>query len=258
MTSRHGYFFHYDPSVAGVVIASIVFGIITAFHIYFFVKTYKTMRIKIMVVLSMASFNEVLGYALRIPGSNSKPTGGLASLSPLLLLFTPLMVTSVIYYVFSKIATNIAAHNLPIKPTLMLKIWSVGDIICQLTISAGAMIASRSKPSSGKGILLAGLAIHFVILSVFMVIVVTWHRRVLQNSATQLAISTGRDISAIYITCTLILLRTLLRSVEFATGPNGALQKHEAPFYFYESLPITLAFVACLQWYHIETLKASL
>jgi hypothetical protein len=57
MAGKENYFFQYKPSIAGVVIAVIIFGAITASHIYRFVKTWKTLRIKILIVLSMASFS---------------------------------------------------------------------------------------------------------------------------------------------------------------------------------------------------------
>lgn len=55
--SEKTFFFKYDPSVAGVAIGVIVFGVIGAMHIFRFVKTYRTFRLKMLVVLSMASFS---------------------------------------------------------------------------------------------------------------------------------------------------------------------------------------------------------
>ncbi|KAF9693498.1 hypothetical protein EKO04_008550 [Ascochyta lentis] len=260
-TSRENYFFNYKPSIAGVVIAAITFGAITALHIHQFVTTFKTTRIKILIVLSMASFNEFLGYVLRIPGSKDKPTGGLFPLSPLLLLFSPVMATSVMYYIYYKISTTVAPQNAPFKPSLLLKILSGVDVVGQLTISAGAMTAARERSNAGKGILLAGIAIHIVNVVVFTAIVVLWHRRVVVKlpapNLTQLATSTWRDLLAVYVACGLIILRSLLRFAEFASGPNGPFQDHEAPFYIYDFLPIAIALVACLQWYKSENLRVS-
>ncbi|KAF2820409.1 hypothetical protein CC86DRAFT_471494 [Ophiobolus disseminans] len=258
-TSKESFFFRYKPSIAAVVIAVVVFGAITAAHIHRFIKTYKTTRMKLLVVLSMASFNEVLGYALRVPGADTKPANAIHSLGPLLLLFTPLMATSVIYCIFNKISTNIAPQSAPIKPSLMLKIWSAVDIVCQLTITAGAMIGSRSNPSTGKGILLAGIAIHIVNFVAFTAIVAIWHRRTdckWTSGLIRPATPIQRDMLAMYVACGLIALRSLMRFVEFASGPDGPLQDHEAPFYFYEFVPMSFALVACLQWYDSENLRA--
>ncbi|KAH7066399.1 RTA1 like protein-domain-containing protein [Paraphoma chrysanthemicola] len=256
--SEKNFFFHYKPSIAGVVIATIVSSIITGVHVFRFVKTFKTTRLKMFVVLSMAAFNEVLSYILRVPGSRSKPSGGLFALSPLLFLITPLMATSVIYFVFFKIATAIAPHNSPVKLSIMIKLWSANDIVCQLLISSGAMVASRGHHDSGKGILLAGIAIHTVMLGAFVVIVAMWNRRTSSShvaGSPRLSKSAQRDLFAIYLSCGLIVIRGLFRFVEFASGPDGPFQKHEAPFYFYDFLPIAVAFVVCLQWYDSDNLK---
>ncbi|KAH6611684.1 hypothetical protein C7974DRAFT_381620 [Boeremia exigua] len=125
----------------------------------------------------MASF--ILGYILRIPGSKGRPTGPLFALSPLLFLFTPLMATSAMYFIFNKISTKVAPQSALIKPSLMLKILSGVDIVCQLATSAGAMVASREHSSAGKGLLLSGIAIHIVNVVVFLVAVFVWHRRVI-------------------------------------------------------------------------------
>ncbi|KAH7092415.1 RTA1 like protein-domain-containing protein [Paraphoma chrysanthemicola] len=256
--SEQNFFFQYKPSIAGVVIATIVSSIITGVHIFRFVKTFKTIRLKMFVVLSMAAFNEVLGYILRIPGSRSKPSGGLFSLSPLLFFITPLMATSVIYFVFFKIATAIAAHHSSVKLSILIKLWSANDIVCQLLISSGAMVASRGHHKSGKGILLAGIAIHTVMLGVFVVVVAMWHRRTSSGhvaASPRLLKSTQRDVFAIYLSCGLIVVRGLFRFIEVASGPNGPFQKREAPFYFYDFLPIAVASVVCLQWYDSDNLK---
>lgn len=108
----------------------------------------------------------------------------------------------------------------------MIKIWSAGDIICQLVISAGTMTASRDYEKSGKLVLLVAIAMHMVILAAFTVITATWHRRALSKgtgSSALMAISTQRDLMAIYIACGLILLRSLFRFIEFASGPVSAL-----------------------------------
>lgn len=168
------------------------------------------------------SSDEVLGYVLRIPGSRSSRTGAIHALSPLLLLLTPLMVTSVIYYIFSKISTAVAPHCVPLKSSLMLKILSGVDLVCQLAISAGVMVAARANSSAGKGVLLAAIAIHVSNTMGFMIAVVIWQRRVggkWTEGLDHLSISTQRDVLAIYIATGLIMLRSLLRFIEFACGP---------------------------------------
>ena len=58
MALQGQFFFSYKPSVAAVVIAALVFSAITAIHVYRFVENYKTKRIRILLVLSMASFSK--------------------------------------------------------------------------------------------------------------------------------------------------------------------------------------------------------
>ncbi|PSN68303.1 hypothetical protein BS50DRAFT_620656 [Corynespora cassiicola Philippines] len=214
---------------------------------------------KLLVVLSMASFNEVLAYALRIPGSNSNPTGAVAPLSPLLFFITPLMVTSVIFIVFYKMALRIAPYYTIIKLPLVVKLWGAGDIICQLLVSTGAMLASRAENqgqrSAGKAILLAVLGIHTVTLAAFTMIVVHWQHR--SSRLIEAANSSRLDFWALYCACGMIILRGILRFGEIASGPDGPIQKHEVAFYFFDFIPVLIALTACLQFYGNDTLKAS-
>jgi hypothetical protein len=104
----------------------------------------------------------------------------------------------------------------------MLKILSGVDLVCQLAISAGVMVAARANSSAGKGVLLAAIAIHVSNTMGFMIAVVIWQRRVggkWTEGLDHLSISTQRDVLAIYIATGLIMLRSLLRFIEFARGP---------------------------------------
>jgi hypothetical protein len=131
------------------------------------------------------------------------------------------MATSVIYFVFFKIATAIAPHNSPVKLSRMIKLWSANDIVCQLLILSGAMVASRGHHDLGRGILLAGISIHTVMLGAFVVVVAMWHQRTSSSyvaAAPRLSKSAQRDLFAIYLACALIVIRDLFRFIEFTSG----------------------------------------
>lgn len=141
------------------------------------------------------------------------------------------MVTSVIYYIFHKISTNVAPQSVPLKSSLTVKVLCGVDIICQLAVSAGAMVASRTNFGAGRGILLAAIAIHCSNVVGFLTIVIIWQRRVGGKWApglNQFTVSVRRDVLAIYVSTGLIVLRNLLRCIEFASGPvsPAALQEY--------------------------------
>lgn len=261
MASVTRYFFTYQPSIGADVIANIFFGAITAIHAYKFVKTYKTTRVKILIVLTIASIIEVLAYALRVPASRDDPKGFLQAFAPMFLVLAPVILTTVIYTIFHKISTAVAPQSGLYKSSLMLKVFSGMDIICQIAISVGAMMASKAPVYFiGKGILLAGIAVHISTMLAFVSTVVVWQRRVHGKWTSDLdnyTKSTEKDLLAVYIATGLIVVRSLFRFIEFASGPNGSFQDDETLFYLYEFVPMAATFVVCCRWYNSKTLQVS-
>lgn len=139
------------------------------------------------------------------------------------LILAPVILTTVIYTIFHKISTAIAPQSVLYKSSLMLKVFSGMDIICQIAISVGAMMASKAPVYFiGKGILLAGIAVHISTMLAFVSTVVVWQRRVRGKWTSDLdnyTKSTEKDLLAVYIATGLIVVRSLFRFIEFASGP---------------------------------------
>lgn len=141
----------------------------------------------------------------------------------MLLVLTPIMVTTVIYTIFHKISTAVAPHCVLHKSSVVLKVFSGMDAICQIAISTGAMMAGQAPVyTTGKGLLLAGIAIHISTMLAFVSTVVVWQCRVRGKWTSDLDnynISTERDLLALYVATGLVVVRSLFRFIEFVSGP---------------------------------------
>ena len=98
-----------------------------------------------------------------------------------------------------------------------------------------------SALTTGKSLILAGLALQLLFFSLFLLIAATFHVRmsrrptipVLSNPAISKLYK--RHLFALYTVSLLILVRSLMRLVEYAQGDDGWLISHEWVLYVFDA-----------------------
>lgn len=115
---------------------------------------------------------------------------------------------------------------------------------------------SKSSINSGKTTVLAGLGVQLFAFGFFSVIglrfnIISRHFGAVTAETNQIA-GNGKKPSnpnwmglliALNTSCALILIRSIYRVVEFATGTNGYVTVHEWTFYVFDALPILPIFI---------------
>lgn len=170
----------------------------------------------------------------------------------MLALVAPALFAATIYMTLGRLIRVLHAdHHSLIKTSRLTTVFVLFDILSFLIQSSGAgMIATKVKetkngtkadPSSsrlGQGLVLAGLFLQIVFFAFFVVIAGVFHRRIsLQPTQTSQGILGWKPhMNALYGSSALVLLRNVIRVVEYIQGYNGYIRSHEWVLYVFDAL----------------------
>lgn len=117
-------------------------------------------------------------------------------------------------------------------------------------------------PTAGKALTIFGLVLQLAVFAFFMVVAGTFDYRMCDRptpaSLSPAISSRWRGfIKTLYIASVLIMIRNLVRVVEYCQGTEGYIMTHEAFLYIFDALLMFVAF-AYLNWKHPGDLRALL
>lgn len=141
--------------------------------------------------------------------------------------------------------------------------------MCFKPLPGGGIMASGtiSSMNTGEYVTIAGLCVQLLFFSFFVITSATFHIRIRQQptpKVTQLDQEGSRSTThrtwesvlwGLYIACTLILVRSIFRLVEYAQGNDGYLISHEAFMYVFDAMLMFFAMVA-LNVFHPSVILA--
>lgn len=99
---------------------------------------------------------------------------------------------------------------------------------------------------------IAGLLLQLCIFTIFLATTYIFHRRLLRCPtalASDTSIHWRRHIVTLYLTGTLILIRSAFRVAEFIQGPTSRLMKDEVWMYGFDMVLMTIV-MAWMAWVH--------
>jgi hypothetical protein len=144
-----------------------------------------------------------------------------------------------------------AGHQYSLVNAKVVEIGFVlSDFLSICIQSAGAGLVSRgtlggnlNEANLGSQVLIGGLVINLISFCFFAVVTLHFHWSISRRSDT----FTGREtwvkmFYALYLSMTLLIIRSVYRIIEFAMGFRGYVATHEVYFYIFECLLIILAF----------------
>lgn len=240
--------YHYTPSLPAAAIFCALFAIGTIAHLYFVFR----LHARYFIPFVIGCIFECVGYAGRA-WSHSNPT----LLSPyimqsLLILVAPAFLAASIYMVLGRIIRLLeSSHHSVIAPKWLTKIFVIGDVLSFLVQGSGAGLMAKGDLDSfnlGSNIVIAGLVIQIVIFGFFIVVALVFNVRLVK--APTLAASDPalagwqKHMFVLYGTSAIILIRNLIRVVEYAQGNNGYIVTHEWMLYIFDALFIFLVVLA--------------
>ena len=267
-------FFEYRPNKSAGFAFTAVFGLLSLAHLsyifwrraWFFIPFFlgglgnifsipKHLLSKLAISDSIIA--ETFGYFGRAIASDDPTSVGPFILQNLLILVaTPFLAASV-YMSLGRIITSLNAQRYSvINLRWVTKIYVLIDIACIFSQFIGAALPASGDPSSitkARVILLAGLITQLVALSLF--IFTSWHvhHSIKKNPPELLLKDTSlrwqNYFRAIEVVTVLMIVRSLVRTIEYLQGGGGYVISHEWFIYVFDAALMALVMVIFLVIY---------
>ncbi|KAK5741328.1 hypothetical protein LTR17_004035 [Elasticomyces elasticus] len=277
-TSQLQYVYYgYNPSMAASCIFAVLFGISTIWHLYLLwqkrlwhfipvivggICTYLTSR-DIGIVLELEVFSsltssivEFAGYVARAVSHTQAmhQTEAPFVIQIIVLLVAPILFAASIYMILGRIIVTMQAqHYSMIKTKRLTAVFVSSDIICFLIQAAGAGLMARGQRSTtktGSYIILVGLIVQIVIFCFFYLVEAVFHRRMkAKPTYADLSLPWEKSVYIIYITSCLVLVRNVVRVVEFAEGFKGFIELNQVFLYVFDGVPMAALVFIYNVWY---------
>ncbi|PSN74959.1 RTA1 like protein [Corynespora cassiicola Philippines] len=243
---------HYRPSIAGGVIACLVFAVLTAAHIWRLFKN----RTWFCIPFVIGALFETIGYGARAAAHNDMESKMPYIIQSVLILLAPILFAASVYMILGRLMLRTGSTDLSlIRAKWVTKIFVTGDVLCFFIQSGGAGMLVQAKDKDavkrGENIILGGLILQILVFGFFVIVAGVWHRR-LENriTAASLEIPWQKYIRYLYGASALITIRNMCRVVEYALGRDGYLLQNEWCLYVYDCLPMILTLAICITWYN--------
>lgn len=185
----------------------------------------------------------MIGYVGRVLSATENPgpySLGAYILQSVLLLIAPALFAASLYMELGRIVLMVRGDTyLFIRRTLLTKLFVCGDIISFFVQAGGAGILSGGSAhvTIGKIIIVVGLIFQVIFFGLFVSAALIFHRR-MSKRPTALAQTRPwkKHMLSLYIVSALILIRSVVRIVEFAQGYQGYVITHEVFLYLFDAL----------------------
>lgn len=196
---------------------------------------------------------EIIGYAARCFSANNQMALTPYVIQDILILIAPAFYAATIYMLFGRVAHLLFAEQLLIMPAKYnTLVFVLGDVLSLLLQAAGGgLMSQESTMDTGTGIIIGGLFVQiaffgFFILNEFFFLLKI---RTIHNGITS-SVKSFTFLNNILLTSSiLILVRSIVRAVEFIQGNNGTIMSNEWFLYVFDASPLfvtTLLFLVSL------------
>lgn len=207
---------------------------------------------------------ETLGYAGRSISSVDQQVVGPYVLQVLLLLVAPTLYAATIYMLFGRLTHLLFAEQILILPARFNTVFFVlGDIISLVMQTAGSsMRADSSSAQTGTNIASAGLYIQLIFFGLFIANEVLFYFRINtipSNIPNRFKLWKYSNFILLF-TSGLILIRSIVRTIEFKQGDNGFITDHEWCLYVFDSalmFTVGLIFLVSLPFFGLFQLQVA-
>ncbi|CCD24551.1 Rta1p NDAI_0D02370 [Naumovozyma dairenensis CBS 421] len=201
---------------------------------------------------------ELIGYIGRAISGNDKEALGPYIMQSVLLLIAPTLYAATIYMLFGRMAHLLFAESLMIMParfnTLIFVLGDIASLFMQA--AGGGLMASADSAKSGSNLVTAGLFVQIAFFGLFIINEFLFIFRVgkLPNPIQSRCASWKSLNMVLIVNSFLILIRSIVRAIEFIEGFDGFIASHEWYLYVFDSLPmyaLTVISIATLKWNNI-------
>ncbi|PGH12578.1 hypothetical protein AJ79_04199 [Helicocarpus griseus UAMH5409] len=236
-------FYAYTPSdVAGYAFMAL-FGTCTVVH---FILIFP-FRAAYFIPLVMGGICETFGYYGRAWAHSDPHSIKSWALQYMLIICAPPFIAATAYMTLSRFIIALEAEHLcSIRPRMITVIFVTNDIICFLTQLAGAGVQITGDPKVmeiGSKVVVGGLAFSLVIYCWFIWIAWRFQSRLTKEGAPRVptGLAWKKYMGALYIACGAMMVRNLVRAIEFGQGKGGNIVSNEAFLYVFDGFLMLVA-----------------
>ncbi|KAF3987904.1 hypothetical protein FT663_04246 [Candidozyma haemuli var. vulneris] len=256
--------YEYTPSIAAAIIFTILFTAVTAYAFFQFFKALRYPQIEkldkkrtlIIIPFLVGGVCEIVGCIGRCVSSQDEDALAPFIMQSTLLLVAPALFAATIYMILGRVIAMLnSGHQSLIPLKWLTKIFVLGDVISFLMQGSGAGIMSSGDTDSislGETIVIIGLFVQIGFFSVFIIVTGLFQLRVwkepsLEAQATRYTPTRVHNWQMILVTlfaCSLlILVRCIIRAIEYIQGWDGYIISHEVFLYTLDLLLMFLNMV---------------
>ena len=273
--------YRYDPSLPAATTFVAIFAILTALHAWRLYRV-RALYFTAFVIggickrqlpyasrrsddgLTNDSSVETIGYCGRIWSHyNNQAIGGFV-MQAILILVAPALFAASIYMILGRLIRAVHAEHLPLLPVRRLTtIFVVADVLSFTMQAGGGGIQSAGTLEMfnvGEKIIVVGLFLQITFFGFFVTTVVGFYRRICAHptrEAQQSEIPWRRHILILFAVSITILVRSVVRVVEYLQGNDGYVISHEVFLYIFDAM-LMAAVMAILFIYYVGDLKTAL
>ncbi|KAI1463487.1 RTA1 like protein [Daldinia caldariorum] len=248
-------FYRYKPSMAAAIIFILLFTISAIWHIILLFRK----RTWYFIPFVIGCLFEAVGYVGRAMSSPEYPnfTKNPYIIQSTLLLLGPTLFAASIYMILGRLIVLLEANSYSIiKPRWLTKVFVLGDVLSFFAQGGGGGLLTQAKTLDavrrGENIIIGGLCIQILFFGFFMVVTFIFDRRISKNpTRVSLALPTPwrKLVLILYLSSTLIMIRSMYRVIEYIMGSDGELMSKEAYLYCLDALPMVFVSFA-YNWFH--------
>ncbi|KAI9926320.1 hypothetical protein ASPWEDRAFT_698995 [Aspergillus wentii DTO 134E9] len=243
-------FYPYTPSASAGYAFMAMFGILTVAH---FVVMFPW-RAAYFIPLILGGICETFGYYGRAWSHQSRTEISSWALQEMLIVCAAPLITATIYMFLGRIIRSLNAEHLSsMRVKWLTPIFVINDVICFFTQLGGAGVqvtGDANVMAIGVKVVLAGLVLSLVVFGFFVLIAVRFHQRLNQESSTVLDnnpfLHWRRYMWALYVSCFAVMLRNLVRTIQFGSNKESPLNTKEAFIYVFDAFLMFLAMLVLL------------
>ncbi|KIX10713.1 uncharacterized protein Z518_01797 [Rhinocladiella mackenziei CBS 650.93] len=252
--------YRYVPSLPAAIIFVVIFATLTALHTW---RLYRS-RALYFTAFTIGGLFETIGYCGRIWSHYDNQAIGGFVMQAILILVAPALFAASVYMILGRLIRAIRAEHLSLLPVRRLTtIFVVGDVISFTLQAAGGGIQSAGTLNMfniGEKIIVVGLCMQIAFFGFFVVTVILFYQRIRAHptpEAQQNEIPWRRHVRVLFAVSIIILVRSVVRVVEYLQGNDGYLIAHEIFLYIFDAT-LMVAVMTILLVYYVSDLKIAL
>ncbi|RKL00454.1 hypothetical protein BFJ68_g12726 [Fusarium oxysporum] len=234
----------YVPTLGAGIAFCALFGLSLLGHSVQFIRK----RQWTSFAFAVGALTEVIGWAGRTWSSECPYNNNAFLMQITTLIIAPTFITAGLYVILGALINRLGRESSVLGPRMYAIVFLTCDIIALIIQAVGGAMASTesdkingdTKP--GTNIMVAGIVFQMAAMVVFAVLVIDFLRRVFVKKSylqtRKKGLSDGNTLpkaytwllAAVFVSLTMIFIRSIYRTVELLQGWSGYLITHEGYF----------------------------